>query len=214
MATQLFLLTPGTAGADDTPPGNLSADWDHPLDTARGASGISAGISTVNGPTAGIQLATASAAPGLSWWYRVNAVTISGAITKNLWGQESAMTANAGLQTIIDRCDGTGTFVSTVENSEFGTEMKAGAYAVNNWATGTVTSTAFADGDYIRVRVYFNDAGGTMASGAFVYVAWRGPTAGAEGDSYVTFTETITEYVPPLPPSRIVRQAVNRASTY
>lgn len=207
MATQLFLR----AGAEVAAP-NLSTDNDYLLVTARGVGEtIAAATPTVAGPTNGVQLPLTP----ISWWYRVNAVTISGAITKNLWGFESAMNANAGLQVIIDRCDGSGAFISTVQNSEHGTEL-ATSSAVRNWATGTVTSTTFADGDYIRLRVYANDVG-TMASGYTVTISMNGSTAGASGDSYVTFTETITEYVPAadrVRPISTILQAVNRASSW
>jgi hypothetical protein len=187
MATQLFL---GKLNSNDAP--DLSAYDDHLLKTARDTVSQSAGTSTVTGPTSGVSIT--NVAPH-SWWYRVNAVTISGAITKNVWMSESNMSANVGAQVIIDRCDGSGTFISTVENSEKGTELPATTRAAQNWATGTVTSTTFADGDYIRVRVYGNDGGGTMATGYTFDLSTGGTTAAADGDSYVTFTETITEYV-------------------
>lgn len=187
MATQLWLEKLTINIAED-----LSTDDDHALLTARSTNGVaSVGEATVAGPTSGIQIGPSS------WWYRVNAVTIAGAITKNFWMSESNMSANVGAQVIIDRCDGTGAFISTVQNSEKGTELPVGTRAAQNWNTGTVTSTDFSDGDYIRVRVYGNDVG-TMASGHTFNCSSGGPTAAADGDSYVTFTETITAYTPPV----------------
>ena len=191
MATQLFLGRPIVG--DDTPPGNLSADNDHMLLTALDIGFLVSSANTVTGPTAGVQVGNAKH----TWWYQVNAVTISGAITKNFWMSESNMSANVGAQCIIDRCDSAGTFVSTVENSEKGTELPVTTRAAQNWNTGTVTSTNFADGDYIRVRVYGNDIG-TMATGFTFDLSAGGTTAAADGDSYVTFTETIVAYTPPV----------------
>ena len=189
MATQLFLVN--DLRSDDSE----SSDTDFALSTTRGTGSVSDSVNTVAGPTSGVQIA--SGAPR-SWWYRVNAVTISGAITKNLWFRESNMAANAGAQVIIDRHDSALAFVSTVANHERGVELVVGVDTAENWATGTVTSTTFADGDYIRVRVYINDVG-TMASGHTATFNYDGPTAAALGDSYVTFTETIDAYVPAAP---------------
>ena len=200
MATQLWLESVRNgSGVDMTPPGSLSSDTDLPLLTARGAGEQLLSANTVLGPTSGVQIKDGIPTP-VSWWYRVNAVTISGAITKNFWMAESNMSANVGAQVIIDRCDSSGAFISTVHNSEKGTELPVGTRAAQNWNTGTVTSTTFDDGDHIRVRVYGNDVG-TMASGFSFNMAVSGTTAAADGDSYVTFTETITAYsaVPRVP---------------
>jgi hypothetical protein len=192
MATQLFLTwTGGDLG--------LSSDYDTLMLTSREPLGHAGTIqtNTVAGPTAGVQC-NGFTNPGtglVSFWYRVNAVTISGAITKNMWMNESNMSANVGAQTIIDRCDGIGAFISTVENSEKGTELIVTTLTAENWATGTVTSTTFANGDYIRVRVLGNDVG-TMASGFTFGFDYGAASAGGAGDSYVTFTETITAYTP------------------
>ena len=190
MPTTLFMR--GFFYPSDEAPTDLSSDTDLALDSSRGPTAQSAQTSTVAGPTSGRQVN-----PGvpLSWWYRVNAVTISGSITKNLRMSETNMSANVGAQIIIDRHDSAGTFVSTVANHERGTELVVTTETAENWSTGTVTSTSFSDGDYIRVRVYGNDVG-TMASGYFFHFYYDGPTAAASGDSYVTFTETITAYTP------------------
>lgn len=189
MATRLWLQDV-TFTSDQTPPGSLSSDVDLPLMTAPGIARGSVNTSTVTGPTSGVQVS----ATARSWWYRVNAVTISGTITKNLWGAESNMSANVGFQVIVDRCDGSGTFVSTVHNSEKGTELPVTTPAVQNWNTGSVTSTNFADGDHIRVRIYGNDGGGTMATGHTWSTVTADPDDGVNGYSWIEFTETITAY--------------------
>lgn len=194
MPTQLFFAD--ITASEITPPGNLSSDFDLAMKAGRSAGVTNTLTSTVAGPTSGVQATKAGAVP-LSWWYRVNAITIAGPITKNIWGAEGTTGANAGVQTIIDRCDSAGAFISTVENSEFGTEL-SGSSAVNNWSTGSVTSTIFATGDYLRIRLYANDAGGTMtAADSFTFYV-GGTTAGASGDSYITFTEDISAYLLPV----------------
>jgi len=100
------------------------------------------------------------------------------------------MLANAGVQVVIERLDNIGAIISTVINSEKGTELTTSS-AVQNW-TGAPTSTTFNKGDRIRIRIAANDAGGTMASGHTVSFVNNGPTGGASGDSFVTFNETFT----------------------
>jgi hypothetical protein len=153
-------------------------------------SGIPIGQNTtsVTGPTAGVEVG-GSAFP--TEWVTPpidQAVTISGTITFNLWGFESSMTANAGFQVVIQRLDSQGYIVSQICNSECGTEFGT-ASAVSNW-TVAPTSTSMAKGDRFRIRIAFNDAGGTMASGFTLTLRQDGLTPGADGDSYVQFNET------------------------
>ena len=197
MATTFFFESPNTDATDQTPPGNLSADCDSLFILGtRGSASRSSSTSTVNGPTSGIQCKQGSGGSGaaLSWWsVPLSAVTISGTITFNIWGNENNMSANAGLQVVIDRVDGSGSFISTIINSEKGTELPT-TTAAQNW-TGAPTSTTLSDGDRLRVRVYINDGGGTMATGFLGVIAIGATSAGINGDSFVTFTETITEFV-------------------
>ena len=123
----------------------------------------------------------------------LQAVTISGTITFNLYGYEEQMTANAGLRVVVDRCDGSGNFISQIVASNKGTELGTGSTAVQNW-TASPTSTTLAAGDRIRVTVYTVDAGGTMAASGTVHVTIGGTTTGAGGnDTWVQFTENFTE---------------------
>lgn len=217
MATQLFLGTNNEGDATSAPD---MGDRRFKLLFARAAGINSRTDSTVAGPTSGVQVGTNT--QKVSWWLQVNAVTISAAITKNIWGAETNMAANAGYQFIIERWDAT-SLISTVQNSERGTEMAVTTRAVNNWNTGTVTSTTFAAGDWLRVYALFNDVG-TMASGHSVDTSFGGTSAGADGDSYVTFTETITEFTPaadryaghnaPTIVSDAIRRAANRFRSF
>lgn len=122
----------------------------------------------------------------------VNGFTCSGTITFNFWQKESNMTDNLGAQCVIHRRANDGSYISTVVDSQKGTEFST-SYAVQNW-TASPTSTTFSSGDRILVLVMINDAGGTgVASTGWVSV--DGPTSGALGDSWVQFTETVTEFV-------------------
>lgn len=182
MATRKYLG--GSVIAADA----LSSDQDLGLSAAAGASAASRTIDTVAGP-ATLQLSNASGFGPISWWFKAGAVTISGTITFNLWALESAMANNAGLRAVIDRCDSTGAFISNIVTSSRGVELGTSA-AANNW-TATPTSTTLSNGDYIRVRVYAVDAGGTMAAAtAGVTVRYNG-TVATTAESWVEFTETV-----------------------
>lgn len=184
MATTLYLRLESESSSPIT-----SHTFEDQLATTRGG-GVSS--QTVTTTASGNHIETPS------WWiYRVNAVTISGTITFNFWGLESAMTVNAGLACVISRYDGSGNFVSDVvaqgnANHADGVELGTSA-AVMAW-TATPTSTSFADGDWIVVKPHV-DAVGTMGSGA-VDFNYGGSTGGSNGDSFVTFTETIEAYTP------------------
>lgn len=144
---------------------------------------------TVNGPTAGVQVQKSAA--NLVWFSNpLQAVTISGNITFNLWGLESAIQANTGFDVLVERCDSSGNVISTILRSERGTELGTSASA-NNWSAAP-TSTTLSLGDRIKVTVFGNDAGGTMASSR-TFTLDYGAGTGVDGDSYVSFTETIAE---------------------
>lgn len=152
---------------------------------------ISANTATVAGPTAGVQLNDVNNNPMSFLSNPLNGVTISGTITFNLWGSESNMSANVGFDALVERCDGSGNVISTIARSEFGSELAVTTRAVNNW-TAAPTSTTLNQGDTIRVTVFGNDVG-TMASGFSFNLGFSGTTDAVDGDSYVQFTEAITE---------------------
>jgi hypothetical protein len=121
-------------------------------------------------------------------------VTIAGIITFNVWAYEDDMAANATVSVIVERLDETGTIISTVADKTFGTELGT-SNAAKNWTASAaeVTDTTFDIGDRIRVRVYFDDATSlTMGSGHTCVLRYAGTSAAFDGDSYVTFTETLT----------------------
>lgn len=172
--------------------------------TAGPSTGNTAVVSTVSGPTNGLEI---QGTGGPREWISeplAADVTISGSITFNLVMSESSMSANAGAQCIIERLNSLGDIVSTVINSEKGTELPTSA-AAQNWS-GTPTSTNFLRGDRIRIRVLANDAGGTMATGFSVSFSFNA-TAGSANDSWVEFTENLTfETADPTGTTHYLRQ--------
>lgn len=155
------------------------------LELTATASSSANSASTVAGPTSGVAITP-------SWISKpLGPMTISGTITANLVMSESSMSANAGAQVLIERCNNAGTVLSTISNSEKGTELPTSG-AAQNWAI-TPTSTTINGGDRIKVTVMGNDAGGTMASGHTFQFNY----GGTAGQSYVEFTENLVEQTAP-----------------
>lgn len=146
--------------------------------------------STVTGPTSGVQVTDTAGGTALKWISPPLAapVTIASTVTLSGWAKESATTANAGLQVTLHRY--TTSEQSSFLNTEHGTELGT-TIAQRSW-TAAPTSTNFLRGDRIVVKWWINDAGGTQASGATATLDYNGPTASADGDTLVTFTENLS----------------------
>ena len=189
MATSFLLRD----AASDINPG---AELEKLASLIRGASSVDSVTNTVAGPTAAVQCTATAGGTVLSWFtVPLSAVTVSGTITFNIRARESMVQANAGMQVKVERTDRAGTVQSTVVDSEFGTELTT-TDAAQNW-TAASTSTDLSEGDRLKISLFINDAGGNMASGHTVTASYDGATAGAAGDSYVTFNETVLELLPP-----------------
>lgn len=121
-------------------------------------------------------------------------VTISGTITPNLWGLESAAQCNCGARYEVWRWSvASGGIVSSLGVStdngltEWGTSV-----AVRTAPTLTPTSTTFITGDRIIIIIYNDDGNGvTEASGRTWTLDYDAGT-GVDGDTYLSFTETIS----------------------
>ena len=120
-------------------------------------------------------------------------VTISGSITYNLWALESSMSANAAINVRLLRwrANPAADTVASVNVIDFTarTVEVATAAGVNNFAE-TPTSHALLKGDRIIAEVWYDDSTANMASGFTVTFSYGGPTAAANGDSYISFNET------------------------
>lgn len=140
-------------------------------------------------------ICTAIAGSTQLFWFSepiTSAITISGTITVNIRGLESANTVNAGRGILIERTNTAGTVLSTIladatvpaTITEYTTTD-----AANGAATYTPTSTAMAVGERIKVTLKIRNVG-TMNAGT-VTNSHDGPAAGAAGDTWVRFTENI-----------------------
>jgi hypothetical protein len=195
MATKLFMTSDASLAvrATNIPTkldGTAALWFTRPLSVTAGIGTGSQSSNTVTGPTNGIEAGQLIASGRPMEWLSepVDAdTTISGTITINVWAFESAMAVNATINVKIDHVNSIGTVISEIAKSTYATELGTSS-SVHNF-TVAPTSTTLQKGDRIRVTVFFDDGGGTMASGTATFRC-GGTTNGADGDSYISFTET------------------------
>lgn len=141
-----------------------------------------------------IQVTATAGGQALTWFSEpiTAAITISGTVTVNIRGLESANTVNSGRGILIERTDNAGTVQSTIVANatvpatitEFTTSD-----AANGAATYTPTSTAMAAGERIKVTLKVRNVG-TMGAGT-VTISHEGAASAAAGDTWVRFNENI-----------------------
>lgn len=134
------------------------------------------------------------------------AFTLSGTVTVNIRGLESANAVNAGRGILIERTNNAGTVQSTIVAvtgvpstiTEFTTTD-----AANGAATYTPTSTAMAVGERIRITLSIRNVG-SMGAGTAT-ISYDGPAASVAGDTWVQFNEDfVTDMVQDVSPFEIV----------
>jgi len=162
------------------------------LSPSAGGGALTASISTVNGPTSGVEMQAGASEPIEFISDPVSAdVTISGTITINIWGDETSMSANVALNAVIDVIRAVDRSVVQIAKSANAVELGLTA-ALNNF-TVTPTSTVVNRGDRIRVRLFGDDSSGAnMATGFVFHIVYEGGTGGASGDTWIQFTETFS----------------------
>jgi hypothetical protein len=188
MATKLYLLNTASdldfVGAED-----LAVGIGAP------GAGITTGVADTVAGTAAIRLTRDTTGDvNLAFWTPpLNAVTISAStVTCNLWMSESNMSANVGARIDVFWYSNDGlTNKGVIGSFSRGVELPVTTRAAQNF-TGTATSRSILAGDRIAL-FWYGAAVGTMAAGHTFNGAWAGSTGGADGDSWVEFTETITE---------------------
>lgn len=157
--------------------------------------GSEVALAQTNTVASGTNIQWVSGAGSLTQWYSnpvVEAITISGTITVNIRGLESANNVNAGRGIFIQRTDSVGTVQSTILAdttvptviTEFTTTD-----AANGTATYTPTSTAMSVGDRILIIIKVRNVG-TMGAGS-ITGSFNGSTSGVRGDTWVQFNENI-----------------------
>jgi len=120
-------------------------------------------------------------------------LTTTDTIAFNLWALESNASANGGLRVHIYRVQRWANAVAEFGNSPFdrGAELIT---TINrfNWTGNVSSNIPFDEADRIGIGIYLTAAGGTMASGFTATLDFEGGTSGADGDSWVQFSNTVT----------------------
>src|SRR5262249_8987576 len=142
------------------------------LSTSAGSSLQSSTTSTVTGPTSGVELVGAGSIP-LEWISTpVSAdVTISGAITGNIWASENNMSANVAINFVVDVIRATDNSIVNIVTSARTVEVAVTTRAVNNFTATPGAGVTVNRGDRLRVRIFGDDAG-TMGSGFTFDTSW------------------------------------------
>jgi len=198
---------------------NPTSDIEKLLSLSRGSGVVSKVTNTATGPVDIKQVTNGAGGTPLRWISNpLNAVTFGATRpTQNLRGLESSMNANVTLTCQILPAGNDGVTSGTLYDSrnasypEVGTTEGAINQVLVNGLGGTI-----ANGDRIVILVLIDDSSGaTMASGFTSTFFYNGTTSGASGDSFITFAETITEYVAPSlsPPFNKDRRIASRRSS-
>lgn len=179
--------------------------------TTRGSGLIASdATATVLGPTTGQRIKKTSN----SVYFvtePLNAVSLGGVISVNLWMDENGAAANAGAQLNIEVLNQNGSVASFWTSSEKGTELPVAGRTAQSW-TFDPAGLSLTQGQRLAFEVFFNDAGGTMAAGQTVTLGYSGSGAAADGDSWVELPETITLASVGSPPTNTTAAQVSGTS--
>jgi len=194
VATKLFLVGNAgdyTTGNNDAKLNGTTSGWSSViLRTTVGLGSSSSSISTVAGPTSGLEMQN-----GLPYAFYspplAAAVTISGVITWNIWAAESSASANVAINGRLEKVDGASGAITLIATTARTTEVALTTRAVNNFTVTPGAGVACKKGDRLRARIYGDDAG-TMATGFTFSVSVSGNVAATDGDTWLQLTETLT----------------------
>lgn len=167
------------------------------MDISLGPFGNAAIVSTTTATAGGtdIQLTDTAGGNALSWISEPFSAgfTLSGTVTCNLYGGESATSVNAAYRCRIFKYSG-GSEGSAIGTCQMATELSTSTTTARNW-TCTPTSTAFSAGDRLVVKFFLENCAtsgcptGTMGAGT-VTSRYEGPTDATSGSSWVQINET------------------------
>jgi hypothetical protein len=172
-----------------------TASVDREAWTSRGAGVQTDVTNTVAGWTAPIQYTDTAGGTVVDWFTRpLTAFTLGGAVRCNV------------------RVSGTGQVVHRVEVAVVaGDGTGPTVWAAGSWAGATSpseaarshlisgTDVAITDGRRLRIRFYIDDPPSNAMGASATQTLYYAGAAAATGDTWLTFTQALTEYVPPVP---------------
>lgn len=192
-----FVATP--AGSQvfltDTASSVATASVDREAWTSRGAGVVDDVTNSAAGWTSPVHVTDTAGGTVVDWFTKqLTAFTLGGAATCNIRGSVSNAAANVAPRVEIARVDADGTnatvWAAGAHPDKFSTSEVAFSFLV---AGDDISVSA---GQRLRIRLYLDDwSQAAMASGHTATIFYAGTSGGASGDTYVTFTQTLTENV-------------------
>jgi hypothetical protein len=180
----------------DTASAVSTASVDREAWTSRGAGVQSDVTNTVNGWTAPLQVTDTAGGTVVDWFTKeLAAFTLGGAVRCNIRALESNGAASASVRAEVARVEGDGTSPTVWASGGLpGNELLISEAARSFLISGD--DLAISDGQRLRIRVHIDDiASVPMVTGHTVTLFYAGTSGGASGDTYLTFTQTLTEFV-------------------
>lgn len=170
-----------------------AAGWDvKGLNTTRSTgSSVNSVVTSVTGPTGGIETTSNSFATEYITLPLAAPVTIAGTIKANLWASQGSVSpVGAAINVIIERLDAVGAIISTIGQSSNIVELDNVSRPYSMLITPT--STSMLRGERLRVRVYFDDTSSNMTTGISLTFASESSAPNAQGDSHLSFSDVLT----------------------
>lgn len=127
---------------------------------------------------------------------QVNAYSATtGTYTMNHWGLESNAMANftAGVGAVRVYDSGGTLRFSLVSVSGWGSAVEYGVASAVKTGTNAGTAQTINSGDWIEIEPW-HIAAGTAAAGFTLTFSYNGTTGAADGDSFITFPDTVTAF--------------------
>lgn len=196
----------------DTASDVATASVDREAWTSRGAGVQTDVTNSANGWTSGIQVTDTAGGSVVDWFTKqLAAMTLGGAVRCNIRCAGSSGSLNGAIRAQIARVDSDGSN-PTIWASGCGPvtteELPASETAISFLIAGD--DLAISDGQRLRIRLLVDDASvvGPLVTGFTVTTWYAGTSGGASGDTYLTFSDTLTEFVQQdrVPVSRLYPQ--------
>lgn len=182
----------------DTASAVSTAAVDREAWTSRGA-GVQTDVTTgVTGWTAPIQVTDTAGGTVVDWFTRpLTAFSLGGAVRVNARVSGSG---NSSIRMEIARVAGDGTSPTVWAAGTYVSPAPSTEAAHRFLVSGD--DLAISNGQRLRLRFYFDDrATAPMIAGGTLTLYYAGTTGSASGDTYLTFTQTLTEYSAATPVS-------------
>lgn len=184
----------------DTAGPAVGSDDEREMWTSRGSGVVSTdSISTVLGPTAALQFKK-STVP-LEWYSRpLQAVTLSGAMLVNVWGNSTTSAGGLQHQYEIAVVNGDGSSPTVLAVGGYGSGATQDEWSTTGDQLGGpglagIGDFSVTDGQRLRLRLYIDDGKAIMNSGATHVMKYGATSGGVAGDSFLRLTQTVAEFV-------------------